>query len=197
MTSLEDIIKRAKDDPEIQEDALFRVIEISAKIGDWDKCEKSCRAYLDAKYSKKSARVSYLFAVSFDERKKFNDALFYYGMVYNRYRGFILISAPSVKRILEIMWDRNKLEGDQVGEGDKPIVLEMNDRQACYQLIGWPYVEGTRRIRETNPDITDDEKAMWDEVAALVKKYETSGQIKNMEQVKAEEMEAKRRGRGK
>lgn len=197
LISLEDLIKRATDDEQIQEDALYRVIEISAKIGDWDKCEQSCRAYLDAKYSKKSARVSYLFALSFDERKRYNDALFYYGMVYNRYRGFIQISAPSVKRILEIMWDRNLNEGDKVGEGDKAIVLNMNDRQACYQLIGWPYVEGTKKIRETNPDMTDEEKEMWDEVAALVRKYETSGQIKTMEQVRAEELEAKRRGRGK
>ena len=197
LVSLEDIIKRAKDDPQIQEDALFRVIEISGKIEDWGKCEESCRKYLDAKYTKKSAEVSYLFALSFDKRGKANDALFYYGMVYNRYRGFILISAPSVKRILEIMWDRNMKEGEKVGATGKEINLEMDDRQACYQLIGWPYVEGTKHIRETNPDITDEQKGMWDEVAALVKKYETSGQIKTMEQVRAEELENKRRGRGK
>ena len=197
LTSLEDIIKRATDDEEVQEDALFRVVEISAKVGEWAKCEDACRRYLDAKYTKKAALVSYLFAQSFDERGKYEDALFYYGMVYNRYRGFIRISAPSVKRILEIMWDRNKNAGEVLGSGDKQITLEMNDRQASYQLIGWPYVEGTKRIRETNPDMTDEEKEMWDDVAALVKQYETSGQIKTMEQVRAEELEAKRRGRGK
>ncbi|MCP5536679.1 MAG: tetratricopeptide repeat protein [Akkermansiaceae bacterium] len=194
--SLEDIIDRAKDDPKTQEDALFRVVEISAKISDWEKCEKSARAYLDAKYTKKSAEVSYLFALSFDKRGNENDALFYYGMVYNRYRGFIRISAPSVKRILEIMWDRNLAAGQTVGVGDKEITLEMADRQACYQKIGWPYITGTRRIRETNPDMTDAEKEIWDEVAALVKQYETSGQIKTMDQVRAEELENKRRGRG-
>lgn len=194
--SLEDIIKRAKDDEKTQENALFRVVEISAKISDWAKCETAARAYLDAKHTKKSAEVSYLFALSFDKRNMENDALFYYGSVYNRYRGFIRISAPSVKRILEIMWDRNMLKGQTVGVGDKEIELEMDDRQAAYQKIGWPYVSGTRRIRETNPNMTEAEKVAWDEVAALVKEYETSGQVKTMEQVREEELEAKRRGRG-
>lgn len=197
IASLEDIIERAKDDDKTQENALFRVVEISAKIGDWDKCEKASRAYLDAKHSKKSAEVSYLFAVSFDKRGNENDALFYYGSVYNRYRGFIRISAPSVKRILEIMWDRNLSKGQTVGTGKKEVELRMDDRQACYQLIGWPYITGTRRIRETNQDMTAEEKEIWDEVAAIVKEYETSGQVKTMDQVRAEELENQRRGRGK
>ena len=198
IVSLEDIRKRATDDEQVQEDALFRIIEISGKIGDWAKCETSCRQYLDAKYSKKTAQVSYLFAVSFDKRGMNEDALYYYGNVYNRYRGFILISAPSVRRVMEIMWERNMQAGEQVGNGDKAITLEMGDRQTCYQKIGYPYVNGAmKRIRETNADITDEEKDLWDAVAALVKKYETSGLIKTMEQVREEEEEARRRGKGK
>ena len=198
IVSLEDIRKRATDDEQVQEDALFRIIEISGKIGDWAKCETSCRQYLDAKYSKKTAQVSYLFAVSFDKRGMNEDALYYYGNVYNRYRGFILISAPSVRRVMEIMWERNMQAGEQVGNGDKAITLEMGDRQTCYQKIGYPYVNGAlKRIRETNADITDEEKDLWDAVAALVKKYETSGLIKTMEKVREEEEEARRRGKGK
>mgnify|MGYP001034837397 FL=1 len=86
--------------------------------------------------------------------------------------------------------------GEQVGEGDKAITLVMDDRQTCYQKIGWPYINGTKRIRETNQDMTDEEKTFWDSLADLVKKYETSGQIKTMEQVREEEAEAKRRGKG-
>lgn len=194
--SLEDVMERAKDDEKIQEEALFRIVELSGKIGDWAKCESSCRSYLDAKYTSKAAQVSYLFAVSFDKRGMNEDALFYYGMVYNRYRGFLLISAPSVHRVLEIMWERNMKAGEQVGEGDKAITLVMDDRQTCYQKIGWPYINGTKRIRETNQDMTDEEKTFWDSLADLVKKYETSGQIKTMEQVREEEAEAKRRGKG-
>lgn len=192
---LEDIIKRSGDDRKTVETALFRIVEISADLADWEKCEDAARKYLDGKFKRHSAQVSYLFALSFDKREMYNDALFYYGMVYNRYRGFIRISAPSVKRILEIMWERDLKKGDTVGTGDKQITLEMNDRQACYQLIGWPYVTGTRNIRENNLEMTDAEKEIWDEVAALVKEYENSGQIKTMEQVRKEEREAKRRRR--
>lgn len=194
--SLEDVMKRTTDDEQIQEEALFRIIELSGKIKDWAKCETACRSYLDAKYGKHAAQVSYLFAVSFDKRGMNEDALFYYGNVYNRYRGFILISAPSVHRVMEIMWDRNMKTGEQVGSGDKAITLDMSDRQTCYQKIGYPYINGTKRIRETNPDMTDEEKALWDSLAALIKKYETSGLIKTMEQVREEEAEAKRRGKG-
>lgn len=196
IVSLEDVMKRAQDDEQIQEEALFRIIELSGKIKDWAKCEASCRSYLDAKHAKNAAQVSYLFAVSFDKRGMNEDALFYYGNVYNRYRGFILISAPSVHRVMEIMWERNMKAGEQIGAGEKAIILEMDDRQTCYQKIGWPYINGTKRIRETNPDMTDEEKALWDSLAALVKKYETSGLIKTMEQVREEEAEAKRRGKG-
>ena len=195
--SLEEVLKRATDDLAVQEEALFRIVEISAKIGDWDKCEASCRKYLDEKYSKNSHTVSYLFAVSFDKRNKLEDALLYYGMVYSRYRGAMSISAPSVQRVLEIMWDRNLKAGAEIGQGDKKITLDMDDRQSCYQQIGYPYIEGTRKIRETHPDMTDEEKVLWDSVAALVKKYETSGLIKTMEQVREEEAEARRRGKGK
>lgn len=195
--SLEEVLAKATDDLAVQEEALFRIVEISAKVGDWDKCETACRKYLDEKYNKNSHTVSYLFAVSFDKRSKLEDALLYYGMVYSRYRGYMLISAPSVQRVLEIMWERNLKAGDSIGQGDKKIILDMDDRQSCYQEIGWPYIEGTRKIRETNPDMTDEEKELWDSVAALVKKYETSGLIKTMEQVREEEAEARRRGRGK
>ncbi|MDG1357425.1 MAG: hypothetical protein P8P36_04450 [Akkermansiaceae bacterium] len=173
------------------EEALFRVIESSAEMGDWAKCETSCRSYLDAKYTKRAAQVSYLFAVSFDKRNMNEDALFYYGKVYNRYRGFIVISAPSVQRILEIMWERDMKAGQQVGEGDQVARIEMDDRKACYQNIGLPYINETRNIREKNPDITDEEKALWDSVAALVKKHQASLLIKPMKQAPEEAAEAK------
>ena len=173
------------------EEALFRVIESSAAMDDWAKCETSCRSYLDAEYTKRAAQVSYLFAVSFDKRNMNQDALFYYGKVYNRYRGYILISAPSVQRILEIMWERDMKAGQQVGEGDQVVKVEMDDRQACYQNIGLPYIDKTRKIREQNPDMTDEEKALWDSVAALVKKYQASLLIKPMKQVPEEAAGAK------
>ena len=191
LKQLDEVIKRAKDDEQTQSNAMFRMVEISAKIGDWDAVEKHARSYLDAKYSKKAAEVSYLYAHSFDKRNKENDALFYYGMVYARYPGFIRISAPSVKRVMEILWDRNLAAGDKVADKE----LKKGDRQSAYSEIGFKYIRSTRKIRENNPDMSDEEKEIWDEVAALVKEYEGSGQVKTWEELEKERLENLRRGR--
>ncbi|MFK7912034.1 MAG: tol-pal system YbgF family protein [Akkermansiaceae bacterium] len=191
VTMLGEVVKRAKDDPTTQGNAIFRMVEISAKIGDWDSVEKYARQYLDEKFSKKAAEVSYLYAVSFDKRNKMNDALFYYSMVYSRYRGFIRISAPATKRVMEILWERNLREGEKVGDRE----LDMDDRQMAYQKIGYIFTASTRKIRDNNADMTDQEKDDWDSVAALTKEYERSGQVKTMEQVEEERKENRRRGR--
>lgn len=196
ITMLDEVLERAKDDPKTMENALFRQVEIFAKISDWEGCEKKAREYLAAKHTKKTAEVSFLFAVSFDRRNMTEDALAYYGAVFARYMGYVKISAPSTKRVMEILWDRNLAKGDTVGSGDKEQTLKKGDRQAAYEDVGWKYVAATRRIRETNKDMTDTEKEIWDEVAALVKEYESSGQVKTMDQIRAEALENKRRGRG-
>jgi len=195
LVSLERVHSSANDDPATQEKALFRMVEINAKMGDWEAVGKSARQYLDEKHTKKVAEVSYLFAQSFDKRNMVNDALFQYGMVYSRYTGFLAISAPAVKRVMEIMWDRNLEVGDTVGDGDKKITLKKTDRQSAYETIGSKYISSTRRIRETNKNVSDAEKALWDEVADLVKEYESTGQVKTMEEVKKEKEENRRRGR--
>ena len=195
LESLERVHTAAKDDPASQEKALFRIVEINAKLGDWEGVGTKARQYLDEKHSKKVAEVSYLYAMSFDKRNMTNDALFYYGMVYARFTGFVSISAPAVKRVMEIMWDRNLEAGAKVGDGDKAITLKKSDRQAAYETIGSKYISSTRRIRETNKNMTDAEKSAWDDVASLVREYESSGQVKTMEQVKKEREENRRRGR--
>lgn len=188
---LDDVVKRAKDDPSTQGNALFRMVEISGKVGDWDSVEKYARQYLDEKFSKKAAEVSYHYAVSFDKRNKLNDALFYYSMVYSRYRGYIRISAPATLRVMQILWDRDLKAGDEVA-GKK---LEMDDRQMAYEKIGYIYVVSTRKIRDNNPDMTDQEKRDWDAVAALTKEYEGSGLVKTMDKIEEERKENRRRGR--
>ena len=186
LTSLDRVHSAAKDDPESQEKALYRIIEINDKLEDWEAVNKRARQYLDEKHTRKVAEVSYLFAKSYDERNLTEDALANYGSVYARYTGYIAISAPSVKRVMEIMWDRNLEAGAQIGSGDKAITLQKKDRQAAYEDVGSKYIRSTRRIRETNKKITDAEIAMWDDVADLVKEYETSGQVKTMAQIEEE-----------
>lgn len=195
LVSLERVHSSANDDPTTQEKALFRMVEINAKLGDWEAVGKTARQYLDEKHTKKVAEVSFLYAQSFDKRNMVNDALFQYGMVYSRYTGFIAISAPAVKRVMELMWERNLEVGATVGDGAKAITLTKSDRQSAYETIGSKYINSTRRIRETNKNMTDAEKAVWDDVAALVKEFESTGQVKTMEEIKKEQAENRRRGR--
>jgi len=192
LVQLDEVFKRAKDDRPTQEKSLFRMVEINAKIGDWKGCQKRAREYLKEKFTKKTALVSYLFAKSFDELKEENDALFYYSMVVARYPGYIQISAPSVHRVMEMLWDRDLPAGAMVGKGPKAIKLEMRDRQNAFSGIGLKYVNSTRRIRDTNAKITDSEKEAWDAVAALVKSYESSGEVKSAEQLKEERRKTRR-----
>lgn len=188
LASLTEVIKRAKDDKGTQEKAMFRKVEISAKIKDWKGCEANAREYLEAKHSRKVAMVSYWFALSYDKQGDVNNALANYAMVYARYTGFIQISAPSVQRVMEIMWERDLAVGDTVGD----TTLKVGDRQAAYSEIGYRYVASTRRIRETNQEISDEEKSLWDSVAALVKTYEGSGEVKTFEQLKEERLNNRR-----
>jgi tetratricopeptide (TPR) repeat protein len=193
LKQLAEVHKRSKEDPSTQEKALFRMVEINNKIEDWKACEVSARQYLEEKHSKNTALVSYFFAQSYDKRGAINDALVNYAMVYARYPGFIRISAPSVKRVMEMMWERDLKKGESVGSGDKAIKLDHDDRQAAYSGIGSKYIASTRRIRETNQKITDEEKDAWDEVAALVKTYEGSGLVKTLAQMKEERANTRRK----
>lgn len=194
ITQLNEVYNRAKEERATQEKALFRLVEINAKMGDWKGCEKKARQYLEEKFSKKTAMVSYLFAKSYDKRKMVNDALVNYSMVYARYPGYIAISAPSVKRVMEMMWDRDLPKGAMIGDGPKAIKLTEGDRQNAYSGIGWKYIASTTRIRETNAKLSDFEIQEWDAVAALVKQYENSGVVKTVEQLKEERLNS-RRGR--
>jgi len=71
----------------------------------------------------------------------------------------------------------------------------MSDRQQAYQKIGYAFIASTKKIRENSKEITEAEKIALDDVNALVMKYERSGQVKTMEQVKEEREENRRRGR--
>jgi len=185
ITQLEAVYKLAKKDKDktTQGKALYRLTEINAKLGNWAQVETKGRMYLSEKHTKKAAQVSYLFAKSFDERKKVDDALANYAMVYARYPGYISISAPSVKRVMEMMWARDLPVGAKVGK----VTLKIGDRQSAYSEIGYKFIASTTRIRESNK-LTDAEAADWDEVAALVKKYENSGLVKTVAQLKEERL---------
>ncbi|MGB0992711.1 MAG: hypothetical protein ACPG32_09610 [Akkermansiaceae bacterium] len=169
---LEKICTEALDDSRARAKARYTIIQAHAKAEQWDLLEKQARKFLDEKHTRHAAEVPYLFALSFDKREMRNDALFYYSMVYSRYMGYLKISTPSVHRVCEILWQRNKQKGDTVTAGEeKKLVLQQSDRKSAIS-IGKRFLRTTKRIRTTNKKISDKEKSNWDKLEKLIQEYE-------------------------
>ncbi|MDA0766245.1 MAG: tetratricopeptide repeat protein [Verrucomicrobia bacterium] len=170
IASLERIAADAPEREE-KEKALYRICTILAQKGDWSKCTERCKEYLDREknYRKFGSFVSFLLAQSYDERGMSEDALRAYNNVYAAYAGHILVSAPAVKRVMEITWKR----------GNTAAPPEKSDQQVAYEF-GWGYIDSTRRIVL---QMTKEEKALWEAVEVLVQQYEDDPGTKKMEDI--------------
>ena len=186
ITTLEKVLDKIKDDKEARGEALARLVELHSEGKSWANTEKYARLYISEKNTAKAAEISFLFALSFDKRKKYEDALGHYGAVYSRYTGYLEVSAPSMKRVLEIMWERNHPIGHTITKGERSVVLKKSDRQKAYEDIGSRYLRQTGKIRKDNREVSEEAKKMWDEVAAVVKKFENSGEVKTLAEIKKE-----------
>jgi tetratricopeptide (TPR) repeat protein len=166
-----------------REFALYRIVQLLMVKKDYANAEKQAKVYLDREktgFSKFSATVSLLLAQSFDSRNMMEDAASVYATLgAGATIGNIKISAPAMKRWMEIIWDRNKPAADQFAK---------SDRQGAYEQ-GATYVKLTSRFKEK---FTDEETASWNEVEKLVLNYESSPGIKSMKQIEREKQEATR-----
>ena len=192
ITTLEKVLDKIKDDKDDKDDkeargeALARLVELHSEGKSWANTEKYARLYISEKNTAKAAEISFLFALSFDKRKKYEDALSNYAQVGSRYTGYLEVSAPSMKRVLEIMWERNHPIGHTITKGERSVVLKKSDRQKAYEDIGSRYLRQTGKIRKDNREVSEEAKKMWDEVAAVVKKFENSGEVKTLAEIKKE-----------
>jgi len=83
------------------------------------------------------------------------------------YTGFLAVSAPAMKSYMQLLWTRNRPANER----------HASDRQLAYN-IGRKYIfEQTSHIRERD-DVPAEEKALWDEVKALVEQYEANSAVK-------------------
>lgn len=146
---------------EQKEKALYRICTILAKKGDWTEATARCKQYLNAEngYRKFSPFVSFLLAQSYDERAMPEDALRSYINVVAAYMGYIEISAPATKRVMELTWKRGKPAAPPT----------KSDQQIAYEY-GWNYLDLTRRIYDGQAK--PHEKEMWEEVERLDLRYE-------------------------
>ena len=182
-----ELIYSESDDKGEREFALFRIIEILMKKGDFQKAADQANVYLNRDegkslgFNKYSAEVGLMLADSFRERKQVDDAIAMYVKVWSTHMGNIKISAPAVKSWMELSYQRNKKSSD---------ANVASDRQGAYNG-GWRYIDLTSRFKdkfEKNPE----ELNPWKEVEALVNKYEADANVKSMEQIQKEKEDAKK-----
>lgn len=165
-----------------REFALYRIVELLMAKKDFAKAADQARVYLDREktgFSKFSNKVGLLLAQSFDERGMVDDALAMYVKVWSTHMGNIAISAPAMKRWMQLSWDRNKPTADPRVPGD---------RQGAYEG-GARYIELTGRFKDK---MTEEDLALWKEIEQMVKTYESHPDIKTLEEIKKEKEAARK-----
>jgi len=143
-----------------REFSLFRMIRIHLDKGEHAKAEEKARLYLDREqnnFNNYNGRVSLMLAESFDRRNMKPEAIDMYTKVWAAYMGEIRVSAPAMKRWMELNWEQNRPATAQ----------NVSDRQGAYNG-GKQYIANTERLKH---NFTPAELAAWEEVEALVRTY--------------------------
>ena len=183
MNKAEADLKRVFDDSQDRLDrerALYRIIQVNMKKEAYAEAEANAKLYLDPKglnFTQNSPQVGLVLAQTYDRRGMVNDALAMYLKVWSTHMGYVEVSAPAMKRWMELSWERNLGASGPDGKAD---------RQGAYEG-GWNYLDLTRRFFDK---MTANEQAMWREVEKLVATYESTPGIKSMAVIKAEKAKA-------
>ena len=152
INSLENIFKNAPQKKQ-KERALYRIVSILAAKGDWDFVTTRAKEYLTTEgFRRYAAETSFFLSQSYDKRNMREDAIVAYNNTWASYTGLIRISAPSMKRVMELVWERNN--------GD--------DHQQAYE-IGYKFRKSTEHLLE---QMKDEERQLWESVRDLVERYE-------------------------
>ena len=152
INSLEHIFKNAPQKKQ-KERALYRIVGILGAKKDWDLVTTRAKEYLTTEgFRRYAAEVSFLLSQSYDKRGMREDAIVSYNNTWASYTGLIRISAPSMKRVMELVWERNN----------------GTDHQQAYE-IGYKFRKSTQHLLK---QMKDDEKVKWEEVRELVERYE-------------------------
>ncbi len=183
IVDFERILNDSQDKPE-REFALYRIIQILMKKGDYEKAAERANQYLDREegkslgFTKYSPEVGLMLAETFDKRNITNDAIAMYVKVFSAHMGYIKISAPAIHRWMELSYKRNT-----PADPNKPNVA--GDRQGAYQR-SYQYLELTGRFKDK---MTPEEVKLWERVQKLTDQYEADPNVKSMEEILKEKAE--------
>ncbi|MFK7850620.1 MAG: tetratricopeptide repeat protein [Akkermansiaceae bacterium] len=169
------------DDKGQRDFALYRIVEILMKKGDYAESAKRANEYLnrDEKsgpthgFNKYSPEVGLMLAQSFEKRKKVDDAIAMYVKVWSAHMGYIPISATAILSWMELQSNRNRKSED----ANIP-----SDRQGAYEG-GYRYLELTGRFKDK---MSQEEVALWEKVEKFTNKLVADPNVKSMEQIEKE-----------
>lgn len=162
-------IYRDSQDRQQREFSLMRIAQIHLANRDYEKAMQAARRYLsrdEHNFNVYTGRVSLMLAQSFDGLDKKNDAISMYLKVWSAFMGEIRVSAPAMKRWMELLWELNR-----PADGENP-----SDRQGAY-TGGKRFLMQTERLK---PQMTPAEVAAWEEVEALVRQFEANPSVEPM-----------------
>ncbi|MFD2255357.1 tetratricopeptide repeat protein [Luteolibacter algae] len=190
--ALEDFerIFKESDEKGQREFALFRIIEVLMKKGDYAKAAERANQYLNRDkeagevhgFTKYSPEVGYILAKSFEERDMIDDAISMYVKVWSAHMGYVKVSAPAIEAWMKLSHKRNNQSSD-------PQVP--SDRQGAYEG-GHRYIELTGRFKDK---LSPGDLKLWEAVETLTETYEADPNIKSVEQIKKEKEEAAKKRR--
>ncbi len=147
-----------------KEQALYRAVQVLGKLERWEDAKKRAKEFLDPdlNFNRYAPYVSYVLAQAYDNTGEEDEAIISYFGVYSSYRGLLAVSAPSLKRYMEIIWSRNNPKTEK----------NAGDRQFAYET-GHKFIKATANILQ-NDRVPEEEKEIWKEVRELTQLYEAN-----------------------
>lgn len=152
-------------------------IRLQMERGEYESAAEAARNYIDDPAIRGNGRlpeVSLWLAESYDKRGLRDDAISTYVKVWSAYMGSVDISAPAIKRYMELLWERNLPE--RTDDSGRPYV---SDRQGAYNS-GAKFIEATDRPAFRDK-MTSGELEKWDAVRRLVATYAADPGIETLE----------------
>ncbi|MBN8458557.1 MAG: hypothetical protein J0M04_12035 [Verrucomicrobia bacterium] len=152
-------------------------IRLQMERGEYESAAEAARNYIDDRVNQNTRRlpeVCLWLAESYDKRGLRDDAIATYVKVWAAYMGSVGISAPAIKRYMELGWERNLPE--RTDDSGRRCV---SDRQSAYNA-GARFIEATDRP-EFRDQMTAGELEKWDAVRRLVATYAADPGIKTLE----------------
>ena len=179
--------EKSKEKPDAKnvELASYNLARFYLNKKDYKKSADLAYEYLKDKNNKKyNIETSVLWAEANDKAGNVDNALTGYGRVNANFMGAIRHSAPSVKRLMELYYQRNNPKPDL----DKP-----SDKLMAYNT-GKNYIRLTQPLFEK---MTVEERGLWRQVEELVSKYDADAEIQSEAKASADREKEKKANSGR